>query len=92
MTKAELIERMAREAKISKSAAERALNSMTSNVEKCLRKKDKISLTGFGTFLVVQRQARQGRNPQTGALINIRSCTVPKFKAGKQLRKALSNY
>ncbi len=92
MTKAELIERVARESKISKSAAERALNSMTSNIEKCLRKKDKISLTGFGTFLVVRRQARQGRNPQTGALINIRSCMVPKFKAGKQLREVLATY
>ena len=62
---------------------------MTNNVTKALKKNDRISLTGFGTFSVSKRRARKGRNPQTGAEINIRACSVPKFKAGKELRKAV---
>jgi len=90
MTKAELIAKVAKECKIPKATAERALNSVTNNIAKCLKKKDKITLTGFGTFLVSRRQARQGRNPQTGALINIKASNVPKFKAGKQLKNQVS--
>ena len=87
MTKAELINRVAKEANISKASAEKAINSMTSNVSKCLRKQDKLTLTGFGTFMVSKRKARVGRNPQTGALINIKAARVPKFKPGKQLKE-----
>ena len=87
MTKQELINRIAKDANLSKASAERALNAMTDNVSKCLRKKDKITLTGFGTFMVSKRRARTGRNPQTGAPINIRAANVPKFKAGKQLKE-----
>ena len=87
MTKQELINRIAKDANLSKASAERALNAMTDNVAKCLRKKDKITLTGFGTFMVSKRRARTGRNPQTGAPINIRAANVPKFKAGKQLKE-----
>ena len=86
MTKAELISRVAKEANISKAAAEKAINSVTGNVAKCLKKQDKITLTGFGTFLVAKRKARMGRNPQTGATINIKASKVPKFKPGKQLK------
>ena len=87
MTKAELINRVAKEANISKAGAEKAINSLTSNVSKCLRKKDKITLTGFGTFMVAKRRARMGRNPQTGAPINIKAANVPKFKPGKMLKE-----
>jgi DNA-binding protein HU-beta len=87
MTKQELINRVAKDANLSKASAERALNAMTDNVSKCLRKKDKITLTGFGTFMVSKRRARTGRNPQTGAPINIKAANVPKFKAGKQLKE-----
>lgn len=87
MTKQELINRIAKDANLSKASAERALNAMTDNVSKCLRKKDKVTLTGFGTFMVSKRRARTGRNPQTGAPINIRAANVPKFKAGKQLKE-----
>jgi len=87
MTKAELINRVAKEANISKASAEKAINSLTSNVSKCLRKKDKITLTGFGTFMVAKRRARMGRNPQTGAPINIKAANVPKFKPGKMLKE-----
>jgi DNA-binding protein HU-beta len=90
MTKAELIAAVAKDCKCSKATAEKTLNSVTNNVTKALKKNDKITLTGFGTFSVVKRRARKGRNPQTGAEINIKACNVPKFKAGKELRKACS--
>ena len=86
MTKAELVGVLAKDCKISKALAERMLNAVTQNVSKCLRKNDKITLTGFGTFYVAKRKARTGRNPQTGATINIKARRVPRFKAGKQLK------
>ena len=89
MTKAELISQVAADTKISKAAAEKAINSIAKNVTKCLKRKDKITLTGFGTFLVTKRKARQGRNPQTGAPMNIKSANVPKFKPGKLLKSAV---
>ncbi len=85
MTKAELINLVAKEARISKASAEKAINSLTNNVAKCLKRKDKITLTGFGTFMVAKRRARTGRNPQTGAPINIKASSVPRFTAGKML-------
>lgn len=90
MTKAELIAAVAKECKCSKACAEKALNSVTNNITRALKKNDRIALTGFGTFSVSKRRARKGRNPQTGAEINIKACSVPKFKAGKELRKAVS--
>lgn len=89
MTKAELIGSIAKECKCSKAVAEKALNAVTNNITKALKKHDKLTLTGFGTFSVSKRRARKGRNPQTGAEINIKACNVPKFKAGKELRKAV---
>lgn len=89
MTKAELVNWIAKDCKISKALAEKALNAVTANVTKTLKKKDKITLTGFGTFSVSKRKARVGRNPQTGAEIQIKACSVPRFKAGKELRKAV---
>ena len=86
MTKADLIAQVAKETNLSKASAEKAINSLTSTISKCLKKKDKITLTGFGTFLVSKRKARKGRNPQTGAEITIKATNVPKFKPGKQLR------
>lgn len=89
MTKAELIAWVAKDCKCSKAVAEKALNSVTYNIQRALKKNDKITLTGFGTFSVSKRRARKGRNPQTGAEINIKACNVPKFKPGKELRKAV---
>jgi DNA-binding protein HU-beta len=89
MTKAELISSVAKDCRCSKATAEKALNSVTNNITRALKKNDRIALTGFGTFSVSKRRARKGRNPQTGAEINIRACSVPKFKAGKELRKAV---
>ncbi|MBU0506543.1 MAG: HU family DNA-binding protein [bacterium] len=86
MTKAELIEKVAKETDISKALAEKVLNSVTEQVTRCLKKNDKITLTGFGTFSVTKRKARTGRNPQTGAEIKIKATRVPKFKPGKSLK------
>ncbi len=90
MTKAELIEQMAKDAKISKVAAAAALGSFMAGVTTALKKKDgKLTLVGFGTFSKVRRKARKGRNPQTGEPINIKAANVVKFKAGKKLKDAV---
>ena len=89
MTKAELVERMSRDAKISKKAAETALDSFMGNVRDALKKGKRVSLVGFGTFAVGRRAARNGRNPQTGETIKIKAAKVPKFKAGKILKDAV---
>lgn len=90
MTKADLVAKIASDAKISKAAAEKALNSFVKNVTATLKKGDKLTLTGFGTFSVTKRKARKGRNPQTGAVIKIKAAKVPKFSAGKGLKDAVS--
>lgn len=90
MTKAELIERVARDCKCSKALAEKSINSMTDNISKTLKRRQKITLTGFGTFSVSKRKARKGRNPQTGAVITIKAANVPKFRPGKELRHMVS--
>ncbi|NWF92977.1 MAG: HU family DNA-binding protein [Syntrophaceae bacterium] len=89
MTKAELIASIGKEAKISKASAEKALNAFTGCVTKALKKGDKLTLTGFGTFSVSKRKARTGRNPQTGKEIKIPATRVAKFKAGNLLRSAI---
>jgi DNA-binding protein HU-beta len=90
MTKAELVEKAAKEAGISKVAAATALNSFMNNVTKALKKKDgKVTLVGFGTFSKVRRKARKGRNPQTGAPIKIKATNVVKFRAGKKLKDSI---
>ena len=90
MTKAELIEKMAEDANISKVAAGTVLDSFMANVTKALKKKDgKVTLVGFGTFLKTRQKARKGRNPQTGEAIKIKARNVVKFRAGKQLKDAV---
>ena len=90
MTKAELIEVMAADAKISKAAAGVALESFMTNVTKALKKKDgKVTLVGFGTFTKVRRKARKGRNPQTGEPLKIKARNAVTFKAGKKLKDAV---
>ncbi len=90
MTKAELVEKAAKDAKISKVAAAAALNSFMDGVTKALKKKDgKVTLVGFGTFKKVRRKARKGRNPQTGAPIRIKATNVVKFRPGRKLREAV---
>ena len=90
MTKAELIEKMAEDAKISKVAAGTALESFVTSVTRALKKKDgKVTLVGFGTFQKTRRKARTGRNPQTGEAIKIKACNVVKFRPGKKLKDAI---
>jgi len=90
MTKAELVEKMAKDAGITKVAAAAALDSFTTSVTKALRKKDgKVTLVGFGTFAKVRRNARKGRNPQTGEQIKIKAANVVKFRPGKKLKDAV---
>ncbi|HWU41164.1 MAG TPA: HU family DNA-binding protein [Candidatus Acidoferrum sp.] len=89
MTKAELVARISKDAKISKRAAETALDSFTAGVRESLKKGKRVTLVGFGTFAVGRRSARNGRNPQTGDLIKIKAAKVPKFRAGKTLKDAV---
>jgi DNA-binding protein HU-beta len=90
MTKAELIESIAKDAGISKAAAGVALNSFVDNVSKALKKKNgKVTLVGFGTFKKMYRKTRKGRNPQTGEVIKIKGKNVVKFTAGKKLSDAV---
>lgn len=91
MTKKELIAKIAADAGITKTAAEKALNSFTANVTTSLKKGAKVTLVGFGTFTVAKRSARKGRNPQTGKIINMNEAKVPKFRVGKSLKAALSS-
>jgi DNA-binding protein HU-beta len=88
MTKAELVDKAAQDAGISKVAAAAALNSFMDGISKTLKKKDgKVTLVGFGTFSKVRRKARKGRNPQTGEPIKIKACSVVKFRPGKNLKE-----
>ena len=89
MNRSDLIAKMAAEAGISKAAAERALGAFIDGVGGALRNGDKVSLVGFGTFSVSNRAARTGRNPRTGATINIPASKVPRFKPGKGLKDAI---
>ncbi|HHJ53841.1 MAG TPA: HU family DNA-binding protein [Caldithrix abyssi] len=89
MTKQDLIAKMAAQANISKKAAEDALNALTGAIKESLAKGESVTLVGFGTFGVSKRAARKGRNPQTGAEIQIPARTVPTFKAGKGLKEAV---
>lgn len=90
MTKAELINKIADKAGISKASAEKALNALISTITEALKKKDKIALTGFGTFTVSKRKAKEGINPKTKEKITIPATTVPKFKPGKALKEAVA--
>jgi DNA-binding protein HU-beta len=85
MNKAELVDAMASEAKITKADASRALEAFMNVTSKTLKKGERVALIGFGTFTVAKRSARNGRNPQTGKPIKIAAKRVAKFKAGAEL-------
>jgi DNA-binding protein HU-beta len=89
MTKADLIASAAADAGIKKSVAEQVLSSFMDTIEKALKKGDKVTLAGFGTFQCTKRAGRTGRNPRTGKEIAIPAANVPKFKPGNKLREAL---
>ena len=90
MNKGDLVGVVSEDAGISKGQAQSAVDSVLSNIEGALKSGDKVTLVGFGTFSVSHRDARQGRNPQTGASINIPARKVARFSAGKALNDALN--
>ncbi|MEJ5316296.1 HU family DNA-binding protein [Tenuifilum osseticum] len=85
MNKAQLIDAIAAEAKITKADAKKALDAFIKTTGNALKKGDRVALVGFGSFSVAKRNARTGRNPQTGKPINIKAKKVVKFKAGSEL-------
>lgn len=90
MNKSELIDAIAVDAGITKAAAKLALESFLGNIGETLKKGDKVSLVGFGSWSVTARAAREGRNPQTGNTIQIAAKNVVKFKAGAELEGAVN--
>jgi DNA-binding protein HU-beta len=90
MNKSELIDKISKDAKISKVQAGNALNATIDGVVLTLKKSGKVTLVGFGTFSVSSRKARTGRNPQTGAPLKIPAKKVTKFVAGLELKKAVN--
>ena len=90
MNKGELVDAIASDAKLTKADATKALDSFITATSKALKKGDRITLVGFGTFSVAKRNARTGRNPQTGKPIQIKAKKVAKFKAGAELKKAVN--
>lgn len=89
MNKKQLIGVIAKEAGLTKTGAERALNALTGNITESLKKGEAVQFVGFGTFSVSKRSARTGRNPQTGQAMKIPAKKVVKFKAGKTLGDTL---
>ena len=90
MNKTELVAAMAEQAGLSKKDAEAALKAFTETVAAELKKDGKVQLVGFGTFEVSKRAAREGRNPQSGAVMKIAASKAPKFKAGKALKDLIN--
>ena len=90
MNKSELIDQIAKAAGISKASAGRSLDATTDAITKALKKGNLVTLIGFGSFYVGKREARNGRNPRTGATIKIKAANSPKFRAGKALKDAVN--
>ncbi|MFK8283680.1 HU family DNA-binding protein [Capnocytophaga canis] len=90
MNKTELIDVIAADADITKAAAKKALESFFSNVEKALKKGDKVAIVGFGSWSIAKKEAREARNPRTGEMIKVVAKNVVKFKAGSELSDAVN--
>lgn len=90
MNKTDLIDHIATAADISKASATRALDAAIEGIADTLKKEEVVTLVGFGSFYVGTRAARSGRNPRTGAVINIQAAKVPKFRPGKGLKDAIN--
>jgi DNA-binding protein HU-beta len=89
MTKSDLVDVISGKVKISKAAALLALDALTNTIQGALKKGDKVTLVGFGTFEVAKRAARTGVNPRTREKIKIKACKAPRFKAGKAFKDAV---
>ena len=90
MNKSELIDAVAKKSGISKTQAQKTVDATFDTIQAALKKGDDVRLVGFGTFSVARRAATIGRNPRTGAKINIPARKQPKFSAGKQLKEAVN--
>ena len=90
MNKATLIDKIAKDAGITKNDAATAVESLVAGVTSALKKNQRVTLVGFGTWSVIKRQARTGRNPQTGETIKIKAKKTVRFKPGKQLETVLN--
>ncbi len=90
MNKTEMIERLAQKTGMTKADTQKALEGVLEVVSEELKSGNSVALTGFGTFTVTERKPRTGRNPRTGAEINIPAARVPKFKPGKNLKESVS--
>ncbi len=90
MSKADLVEKIAKDVGISKAAAEKSVNSFIEGVKASLKKGQPVTLIGFGTFSVTKRAARMGRNPKTGEVIKIKAQKVARFKPGAQLKSLIN--
>ncbi len=89
MTKNDLVAKIAKDSGITKAQAAKAANSFINAIEKSLKSGQKVTFVGFGTFKVVERKARNGRNPKTGEVIRIPKKKIPKFVPGKRLREMI---
>jgi DNA-binding protein HU-beta len=89
VNKTELVEQIAQKADLSRRDAEQAVDAALKTIEEQLASGGEITLTGFGKFHVAERGARQGRNPQTGATIQIAASRVPRFSAGSKLKESV---
>ncbi|HEX9751186.1 MAG TPA: HU family DNA-binding protein [candidate division Zixibacteria bacterium] len=89
MKREEMIEKISKEAKVNKAQAERAMKALFDGVATSLKKGQKVTFVGFGTFSISKRKARMGRNPRTGEQIKIAAAKVPHFKAGEQLKRSV---
>lgn len=90
MNKTDLVNSIAKQTGLSKSKSNEALNAFVAAVTESLSKGEKVTLVGFGTFTTSEREARKGRNPKTGEIINISAKTVARFKAGSDLSKSVN--
>ncbi|MEE9590101.1 MAG: HU family DNA-binding protein [Hyphomicrobiaceae bacterium] len=91
MNKAELVAHVAKDSELPKETAEKAVEATFSNIQRALRGGDTVRIVGFGNFQVTQRKASIGRNPRTGAEVQIPASRVPKFRAGKALKEACNS-
>lgn len=89
MTKAEFVQNVSKKVKLSKAQTAKIVDTMLDELKALLKKGDSVALTGFGTFLVTKRKARKGRNPRTGATMNIPATNVPRFRPGKNLKASV---
>jgi integration host factor subunit beta len=90
MTKAELVEEVARVSELTKKHSEIIVNTVFDSIVEALRKDDKIELRGFGSFRIRQRRSRQGRNPKTGDKVDVPAKRIPYFKPGKELKELIN--